>query len=367
MHVGNPEAFKNFAICNYFVKHGYKIHYFSPFPPKNKHKGIIYHYNDTIKKTKFGILRNIFFLKRLIKDLKPDIVHAHNVAGFGWIAALAGFSPLIVHAYGGDVLPEQTADLKQYQHWLSRYTVKKADQIVVTGRHMIKTVADNFNIDICKISAIPRGIDLQVFKPFPSDAVESLKIKYGVPTDKFILLSPRYLFNSVYNIDIILKALNQLKDQFSDLFLIQMHNHQKDDPHLLRVKALIDQLKINPKVLLLRNIPNSQMANIYNLADICISVPFSDGFPVTVFEASACKIPLVVSRLPYVSEWFEDRKNGWIVKSGDALDLASAIKELKKNVELRNQFAEYNYQKAARRADYHKCMERLADLYREVV
>ena len=137
LHVGNPEAFKNFSICNYFVKHGYKIHYFSPFPPKNKHKSIIYHYNDAIKKTKFGILRDIFFLKRLIKDLKPDIVHAHNVAGFGWIAALAGCSPLIVHAYGGDVLPEQMANLKQYQLQLSRYTVKKADRIVVTGRHMI--------------------------------------------------------------------------------------------------------------------------------------------------------------------------------------------------------------------------------------
>ena len=53
LHVGNPEAFKNFAICNYFLKQGYEIHYFSPKPLRKKYDGIIYNHekkNDNSSK-----------------------------------------------------------------------------------------------------------------------------------------------------------------------------------------------------------------------------------------------------------------------------------------------------------------------------
>jgi hypothetical protein len=42
------------------------------------------------------------------------------------------------------------------------------------------------------------------------------------------------------------------------------------------------------------------------MADAVASVPSTDGFPVTVLEASACSAALVVSDLPYCKEWFVD-------------------------------------------------------------
>ena len=73
-------------------------------------------------------------------------------------------------------------------------------------------------------------------------------------------------------------------------------------------------------------VDNAVMPLFYNLADVVVSVPSSDGFPVTVLEASACAVPLVVSDLPYCAEWFENGEQwAWSCRSGrrggaDAVD-----------------------------------------------
>jgi len=367
LNVGNPDAFKNFAVCNYFVNKGEEIHYFSPIPPRVKHKGIIYHYDSTGKRTKFGFARNVIFLRRLIRALKPDLVHAHNVYGYGWMAALCGQSPLIIHAYGGDVLPEQMKGIKTYQFWLSRFAIKKADRLVVTGHHMARTVSEKFNVQLEKIETISRGVDLEIFRPLPDDEKKSLRAKYGISPDKFVILSPRYLFDSVYNIDIILRAIAEVQEQSKEILLIQMHNHDVTENCFRQTTQLIAELGIKDKVLLLRNVPNAQMAELYNTSDLCISVPSSDGFPVTVLEASACNVPLIVSRLPYTSEWFENGQNGLVVGSGDVSSLISAIIALKENPGKRAKFAENNFRKVSIEADYKCCMQKLATLYEEVL
>jgi glycosyltransferase involved in cell wall biosynthesis len=105
------------------------------------------------------------------------------------------------------------------------------------------------------------------------------------------------------------------------------------------------------------------MPLFYNLADVVVSVPSSDGFPVTVLEASACSRPLVVSELPYCKDWFVPRENGLIVPKRDARALAEAIGELFADDELRRRIGAASRQLVAARADYEKCMDKLESLY----
>lgn len=367
LHIGNPEAFKNFAICNFFLEKGHEIHYFSPKSIKTRHSGIIYHNNPNIGRSKIGILKNILFLRKTIKMINPDIIHAHNVGTYGWMAGLSGFSPLIIHAYGSDVLPSQTAKLRPYQFWLSRNAVKKADRLVVTGKHMVSAVANNFKISPKKIKAIPRGVNLFIFRPFKKEVITELKKKYGIPQESFVLLSPRYLFDSVYNIDVIIKAVGHVIQKIDNIVLIQMHNHTSDSAAYIKMNKLITQLNLQNKIYLKRNVPNDQMAEIMNIADICISVPSSDGFPVTVLESSACGIPMVVSRLPYTSEWFKDGLNGLVVEQGDVVQLGEAIETLLTNEKLRQNIIQNNLIKVNKEANYLQCMKQLESLYLELL
>ena len=42
--------------------------------------------------------------KRIIKRIKPDILHAHFVHQYGWLAALCNFKPFVLTAWGTDIL-----------------------------------------------------------------------------------------------------------------------------------------------------------------------------------------------------------------------------------------------------------------------
>src|ERR1700682_2326769 len=53
---------------------------------------------------KLGYFFALRTLPRLQDLLRPDIVHAHNVTSYGFLAAKSGLHPLIVTAWGSDVL-----------------------------------------------------------------------------------------------------------------------------------------------------------------------------------------------------------------------------------------------------------------------
>jgi hypothetical protein len=71
-----------------------------------------------------------FKIRRLIKRIKPDIVHAHYVTQYGFCGAFSGFHPLAVSTWGSDVSedPEKSKILRL----LVKYALKKAD-LVQTG------------------------------------------------------------------------------------------------------------------------------------------------------------------------------------------------------------------------------------------
>jgi glycosyltransferase involved in cell wall biosynthesis len=88
-------------------------------------------------------------------------------------------------------------------------------------------------------------------------------------------------------------------------------------------------------------------------------VPSTDGFPVTVLEASACGAPLIVSRLPYCDEWFVDGENGLLVPVRDADALAAAIARLFADPGLRQRLGQAGRRLVEERADYQRCMDDL--------
>ncbi|MFQ5787546.1 MAG: glycosyltransferase, partial [Thermodesulfobacteriota bacterium] len=70
-------------------------------------------------------------LKKLLKEIQPDILHAWFLYDAGCMAALSGYRPLIVSSWGGDVI------FTSFDHdrplwilkWANRLTLKKADMI----------------------------------------------------------------------------------------------------------------------------------------------------------------------------------------------------------------------------------------------
>ena len=49
-------------------------------------------------------------LRRVVREIAPDVLHAHYVVEHGFYGLVAGFHPYVVTAWGSDVLVEPVRD-----------------------------------------------------------------------------------------------------------------------------------------------------------------------------------------------------------------------------------------------------------------
>ena len=365
MHIGNGRAFKIKAIVDAFVERGHRLH-MVPIPPiEGDWPGVTWHNLPTPGVP--GPLRvaaRLAQVRSLARRLRPDVVHAHNAWGPGWYGAACGVHPFVIHAYGGDLLPEQYAGRPALQRRLTRWACRTADRVVVTGRHMIDA-SSGLGIPRDRLMLLPRGVDLRSFKPGVDTS--ALRASLGIGDATPVMFSPRYQIDeALYNVDVVLDAFASFKRHFPKAVCIQMYA-----PKCVEAKRDLEaraaQLGLADAYRLVPAADNATMPLFYNLADVVASVPSSDGFPVTVLEASACGTPLVVSRLPYCDEWFDERRNGLIVPVRDADALATAMIEVCTDRELHDRIARAGRQLVEERADYHRCMDALERDYRSLI
>ncbi|RJQ53807.1 MAG: hypothetical protein C4526_06230, partial [Nitrospiraceae bacterium] len=223
LHVGNGKAFKIKAIASFFKQRGHDVH-FIPVPPTDERwDGIIYHELRPFGIfSKIQVLKNIFAVRKIVRDISPDIVHAHNARGPGWYGAFCRHSPFIIHAYGSDLLPFYYDYRNILGKYLTSYTCRKADRIIVTGRHMVKG-AGHLRVPEQKIVVLPRGVNVRTFRAGldTGDLRKRLKIGNASP----IIFSPRYQINeALYNVDTIIESIRRVKMNYPQVLYIQLYD-----------------------------------------------------------------------------------------------------------------------------------------------
>ncbi|MFO1418575.1 MAG: glycosyltransferase family 4 protein [Methylotetracoccus sp.] len=364
LHIGNGAAFKIKAIVDAFLDRGHELH-MVPIPPAvpaaGPWPGVQWHaLPEPSVPGPAKVVARMLQLRRLVRHVRPDIVHAHNAWGPGWYGWSTGHHPFVMHAYGGDLLPEQYGGRPAFQRWLTSAAARAADRIVVTGRHMIDA-SQGLGIPRDRLLLLPRGVDLARYRP--GLEIAGLRDSLGLSEDAFIVFSPRYQVDeALYNLDVVIDAFVEVRRRVPRAVCLQMYDPTRETGRL-RLAEAAEQRGLGDSYRLIPSVDNRTMPLFYNLADVVVSVPSSDGFPVTVLEASACGAAMVVSQLPYCAEWFVDGENGVLVPVRDADALARAVLELSDDPERRLRLGAAGCRQVAERADYRRCMDALEDEY----
>ncbi len=365
LHIGNGLAFKIRAIVDAFLARGHEMH-MVPIPPSDAPwPGVEWHSLPMTSVPRPGrVPARALAVRQLARRLQPDLIHSHNAWGPGWYGAFAGIHPHVIHAYGGDLLPEQYAARPRLQRALTAWAGRRADLIVVTGAHMIEA-AGRLGIPASKLFLLPRGVDVARYRP-GLDTSE-FRRRHGLEGRFPVILSPRYQVDeSLYNLDVVIDAFAQVRRAYPGAVCLQLADERRAAGRA-RLAARAESLGLGDSYRLHPAVDNQDMPVYYNAADVAVSVPSSDGFPVTVLEAAACGTPLVVSRLPYCREWFVEGDNGLLVAPGSATELAEAVLALCGDAELRRRFGAAGRTQVEQRADYGRCMGRLEDTYFELI
>jgi hypothetical protein len=66
--------------------------------------------SSAVSVSHLNIVRLLPRVRRIVREISPDVLHAHYATSYGLAGVLAGRSPLIITAWGSDVLimPEKS-------------------------------------------------------------------------------------------------------------------------------------------------------------------------------------------------------------------------------------------------------------------
>src|SRR5215208_7205918 len=106
--------------------------------------------------------RLMFDLRRLIKEVKPDLIHAGPIQNCAFLAALSGFRPILAMSWGYDLVME--ADKSAWMRWVTRYTLNRS-AFFISDANVSRDKAVEFGMDPEKTAIFPWGTDIEFFVP----------------------------------------------------------------------------------------------------------------------------------------------------------------------------------------------------------
>jgi L-malate glycosyltransferase len=306
--------------------------------------------------------RLLFDLRRTIRKIQPDILHAGPIQRSAFLAALTGFQPLVSMSWGYDLLLD--AERNAAWRWATRFTLQHSAALV-GDCETIRQLAVSYGVPAERIVTFPWGIDLEHFSP--GDRWTRAEQPQPEVERPFTLLSTRS-WEPIYGVETIARAFAQASRQRPELRLVMLGNGSQAGllRQILSREGLLEgpgEMEY-PRVLLPGQVTYADLPRFYRLADLYVAATHSDGTSISLLEALACGCPALVSDIPGNREWVTPGENGWLSPPGDVDSLAQAILQA---VDQRNTLVEMGHAArslAEQRADWNQNFPRLFDAYR---
>jgi len=349
-----------------FVERGYDVHLitFTAEPVE----GVKIH-----KLRYFGKLAypmRIWSVSRAIKKIKPDILHVHYISNYGIYAALSGFHPLVLSAWGDDIDtdPERSRMLR----FFVKYALKKAD-LVHTSDELGRKRLIELGCDPGKIFVQNWSVDTQRFSSTARS--ESLRKSLGIEKS-YSVLCARW-WSPEYHVDVCIRAIPFVLQRIRNVRFIFLGG----GPLEKELKDLATKLGVSENTLFIGKIPEEEMPKYLASVDIYVDT-VSDlrgpaleldfqgkilkargggGMGQTTRQAIACGTPQLLSDHLNVrlANWFR----GLMYKQMDHRDLAEKIITLLNDKKLRIQIGQESRKVALDICDAAKTMRKWEAVY----
>jgi len=354
----------------YFSEHGADMHLvsFAPMTPEHirlvEEAGARYHGelgNFHVKRFWLTV-GGLTWLRRLLKREKIDVLHCHFLGANAWYAALSGFRPLVVTVMGGgDVRGPGWQPNGARERLLTPFTLRHSDLVTSWSRVMAEAVRP-YCRDETPIEVIHGGVDLTRFHPGPKP--EYLRERLNLPGDAKVIFSPR-LMRPLSNIKQIAAAAGAVVQQLPHThFLFVAPAEERDEAYETEVRTVLRDIGAEANAHFIGAIPHQEMADYHRLADVTISIPSTDGTPMTVLESMACATPVVVGDIPdYDPYYFAPGETVLAAKYDDPTAIAGALLKLLLEPDYAARLAAEAQRRVEKAGSYEAQMSHMRQLY----
>lgn len=330
-----------------------------------------------------GSKRATEILMHRIKEIKPDIIHLHNIHGyylniqvlFNFLASVdipivwtfhdcwAITGHCVYFSFCGcERWKKQCFECPQkatypaslgldrsrenYELKKQLFTSVKNLTIVPVSKWLEEIVSQSF-LQHYPIKTIHNGVNTDIFSP--DMELGKLKKKYNI-SSKMILLGVASIWSDRKGLKDFVRLSERLSEDVSIVLVGLSEQQIKNLPHnIIGIK---------------RTESIQELAELYNLADLFVNPTWEDNFPTTNLESLACGTPIVTYKTGGSVEAVTP-ETGFIVAQGDIDGLLQCVEEV-----IRKGKAYYSKACRDRALLYYKKEDRYAEylsLYDEII
>jgi glycosyltransferase involved in cell wall biosynthesis len=355
---------------NYFAEKGNSVHLISASKGKGYLAGVQLHYLPrlttqiwTLSKYPSGLLW-MLQARRLINKIKPDILHVHYINIPAFSAALSGSHPLVLSAWGSDVLAAPKNS--KFVRFMVKFALERADVITTTAEFMGDYLANYFGLEKSKIVRIPWGIDLRVFHRGYEEEAKRLRASLNIDETAPVITSNRSMAPQ-YEIQSITDAIPFVLHKHSNaIFVFLRGSGTEEYENQIKSKAkelgVLDNIRFVSKL-----IEPEEMAIYLNMSYAAISIPKYGQFGASILEGMVCGAIPIASNISVHQTLLEDGRNAFLADPTNPKDIAEKIIFSLQRPELKEAFYQINKVIVEEKEDWDKNANKMQELYEKLV
>lgn len=289
---------------------------------KVKGQGVLSAYLEQVNLVSGGLKNNYEVMINKFKLC--DIMHYHTIDFKFFLSIpfskLKGITVAYVH-FVPETLDESLKLPSIIKAVFYKYVIKfykSVDYLVVVNPYFINMLK-GYGIDEEKITYIPNFVSEDNFYKYNRQMVRNIKRKYGIPLEKFVVLGVGQVQTRKGIIDFV-EAAKKLKDM--QFVWAGGFSFGSITDGYAELKKVMDNPPSNVKFLGI--IEREKMNDIYNIADLMFLPSYNELFPMSVLEAMALKIPVLLRDL----DIYQDILFDFYLKGRDVEEFVHIISEI---------------------------------------
>jgi glycosyltransferase involved in cell wall biosynthesis len=307
-------------------------------------------------------VRNTTELARLVKQLRPEYLHAasdfsnaasanlvgkamglkviYEIRGFWEETFMAGFTERhrknfeLIKKCGIELIPDvYSLRMQSEARW-----ARESDYVLTLSATM-QTRIESFGVPAQRISLVPNGVDTEEFLPLTRD--DTLVARLGL-TREHVIIGYISSLSAYEGVGLLIEAVASLKRESADVKIALVIVGGGKELENLRRLAKETGLK---DLIVIGQVPNSEVADYYSIIDIFVvpRLPYEVCHlvtPLKPYEAMAMSKALVMSDVRALSSLAAESKSAITFEAGNPLSLKEALGKLVQDPKLRRKLGQ---------------------------
>ena len=257
--------------------------------------------------------------RRLVAQLRPDIVLGQYLVGAGWCAAHCACGLRGAIAWGSDISP--LLKRMRYEEYRNHQAVGRLDFLVALSGFMHDAYL--------AYGAAPEKVHRLNYPRQWLPAPETLEGEFAEAFGGSGLISEKYILSlrgmkQVYNQETIIRAIPRVLERHPGLRFVFLR-FGSDPDYIARLERMVRDKGLEQAVLFLDAQPPERFALLCRHALVGVSVSSSDGMPLSVLEAMSLGVPVIAGRIPPIEEIVTVGQSGLLVDCQSPDELAEGL------------------------------------------